>query len=396
MPEVVVHCGDNPEPNAQNSGGPHDAAAANEEIECFKIHCPNCGAGIEFPAHGVGDEIECPHCKRVIILTFPLTDQGGPTEQIDTYLRTSAFPKTHAELQFLKVFALPRELGEVSRLRLSQEALGAPSEVIISRLFANAFLQDGGMDIAGLLELKSKNELKSLAKVRGLSQSGTKEDLAKKLFEADPGGISGLFHGKTYLTCTRKGKLLVDKFEQAEKEVRLKAEGQSESALRASRYQDACTIVANFEASQIFPRGVGINWKRYDAAHDIEILSEIAAYSPRQHHNTPESVLASLRVSAGMMNLWGESDPSKWLTGSEREFARETYTMLSAAINRVNLRDWKRLGFREVRLLSSGRGDACKTCKEADKQVYPIDSAPELPHVECICEYGCGCIFVVS
>lgn len=362
----------------------------------FKIPCPECKSGIEFPAHGVGEQAACPHCQQSIVLCFPTVGECGAAQEIDLYLRASSFPKTRAELQFLKVFTLPRELSEVRRLRLSQEALGAPLESIVSRFLGDGFLQDGGVDVPKLLELKSKNELKSLAKVRGVSQSGTKEDLAKKLFKADPSGMAGLFNGKTYLTCTPKGQLLAEKFEQSEKELRLKAESQSESALRAGRYQDACTVVANFEASQIFPRGVGINWNAYDATHDIEILNEIAAYSAPRHRDIAESTLANLRINAGMMNLWGESNPLKWLTGSDREFAHEARMILFAAIEKVRLKEFKESGIKQVKILGSGRDDACKICNQADGQIYPIESAPELPHVQCTCQYGCGCIFIAT
>jgi hypothetical protein len=152
------------------------------------------------------------------------------------------------------------------------------------------------VDVPMLLELKSKNELKSLAKVRGISQSGTKEDLASKLVKADPRGMSSLFRGKTYISCTPKGQSLVEKFAESESELRLKAENQSASALQGGLYKDACTIVANFEASQVFPRGVGIDWNRYDATRDIEILNEMAVYQSRRRHSIPKSVLASLLV----------------------------------------------------------------------------------------------------
>lgn len=192
----------------------------------------------------------------------------------------------------------------------------------------------------------------------------------------------------------RKGRSVAERLQESEKELRLKAESQSESALRAGRYKDACTIVANFEASQAFPRGVGIDWKRYDAARDVEILNEITAYSPMRHRRIPEDTLTNLRMSAGMMNLWGESNPLKWLTGSEREFAQETHMMLSAAISRVNLKYWKRLRFTKVKILGSGREDACIICKEADGQIHAIDSVPDLPHEKCACEHGCGCTLI--
>lgn len=37
--------------------------------ENFLLHvCPHCAGHIEFPTHGIGEEIECPHCGRRTIL----------------------------------------------------------------------------------------------------------------------------------------------------------------------------------------------------------------------------------------------------------------------------------------------------------------------------------------
>jgi len=394
MPKIVVHYGDNSEPPAQNR--PTAQQAANpQESQYFKNHCPNCRGGIEFSAHGVGEEVACPHCQRLITLRFPPDNQSGPTEQIDAYLQRSSFPKTRTELLFLKTFRFPTELDAIRQPEFWQEVLGDTSQSIVSRLVASGTLQKGNAEVPTLLESKSKDELKSLAKARGISQSGAKDVLAQRLFEADSNGMSELFRGKTYFVCTAKGQLVIEKFVESEKELRLNAETAAESALRKGRYEDACTIVADFEASQVFPRGVGIDWTRYDAARDIEILNEIA-YSPRPHRPIPESVLTSLRISAGMMNLWGENNPLKWLTGLEQEFAREAHVMLSAAISRLRLRELKRAGIQQVKILGSCRDNACETCRKADGMTYAIQSAPELPHGRCTCEYGCGCIFIAA
>ena len=53
--------------------------------ENFLLHiCPHCSGRIEFPSHGVGDEIDCPHCGRRTVLrehkqTKPETQQ--PNQQ---------------------------------------------------------------------------------------------------------------------------------------------------------------------------------------------------------------------------------------------------------------------------------------------------------------------------
>jgi hypothetical protein len=255
-------------------------------------------------------------------------------------------------------------------------------------------LQEGNVEVATLLQSKSKDELKSLAKARNLGQSGTKEVLAKRLFEADPSGMSEFFRGKIYLTCTAKGQLIAERFLESEKDLMLNAGRATESALRTGRYKDACSIVATLEASKVFQRGVGIDWSNYDAARDLEILNEIATFRSNRHRDIPESVLVSLRVSAGMMNLWGTSNAAKWLTESEREFATEAHFMLSAAISTVNLREMKRSGIKRVKMLSSGRDDICAVCRKAESKTYEIGSAPEVPHENCTCGYGCGCLLV--
>ena len=124
------------------------------------------------------------------------------------------------------------------------------------------------------------------------------------------------------------------------------------------------------------------------------MLNGIAGYSPQRYSRSPENILASLRVCAGMMSLWGHGDPVKWLTDSERQFAREARMMWFAASSKVRLKELRRAGIQRVKLLSSGRDDACETCKEADGKIYLISSEPELPHRECTCEFGCGCILI--
>jgi|ERR1039457_727623 hypothetical protein len=34
----------------------------------YKMSCPSCGGGIEFPAHGIGELIDCPHCQKPVCL----------------------------------------------------------------------------------------------------------------------------------------------------------------------------------------------------------------------------------------------------------------------------------------------------------------------------------------
>ncbi len=362
----------------------------------FRIQCPECSDGIEFPANGVGEEISCPHCQRAIVLRFPADQEGDPTEQMDAYLEMASFPKTRTQLEFLKQFTIPREFSELRGLNTWVQALGQSPESIIACFINTHMLQTGSADVEMLLQSKSKDDLKALTKTRDLSQSGTKEVLAKRLIKADPNGMNALFCGRTYLTCTMRGRLIVDQYVDSEYDLKAKAERATEAALRSQRYCDACEIVAKYEASRIFPRGVGIDWDSYSATRDLEILNEITTFNPGHHSDIPEQVLFSLRVSAGMMNLWGTNRPEKWLTGPEKEFTTEAHVLLSAAIEKVRFREMKSSGVKRVTVLGTGRDDVCLVCKKIDGISYPITSAPELPHQNCTCQYGCGCMLIAA
>ncbi len=275
-----------------------------KESAPFKIRCPNCRGAIEFPLYGVGEVVECPHCQSSITLSFPADDTIDSTQQIEAFLGTGSFPRTRAQLLFLKVFTFPTDLRELRGVDVWQQALEEPLDSTVSRFIDVGMLQEGNEDVTTLLQSKSKEELKSLAKARNLPQSGTKQLLAERLFKADPAGMSEFFRGKSYFTCTAKGQLIVETFVESERELMHKAERATESALRSSSYEEACAIVATFEASKVFQRGVGIDWSRYDATRDLEVLTEIATYQSKRHRDIPEPVFRSLRVSAGMMNLW--------------------------------------------------------------------------------------------
>ncbi|HEY5505187.1 MAG TPA: hypothetical protein VIK28_08510, partial [Sedimentisphaerales bacterium] len=39
-----------------------------QELKDEASDCPYCSGLIEFPEHGAGEMIDCPHCKRAIVL----------------------------------------------------------------------------------------------------------------------------------------------------------------------------------------------------------------------------------------------------------------------------------------------------------------------------------------
>ena len=225
-------------------------------------HCQHCGGGIEFPQDGVGAEVECPHCKRSITLGMPpepkaaLPSAGQPVPEA----RLSP-----AGLLFLSKFLSPCEIGALGSVERWNSVLHGPPSAVIDRFLDGGLLEKVTPELVSLLCSQSSKDLKILAKARGLPQSGTKPVLARRLAKADPEGMAHLFRGRTYLSCTPVGRGLAERFLAAGAKAEQEAQAQSLAALRQGQAAEACRIVASFEASRVFGRGVGINWQEYRA-----------------------------------------------------------------------------------------------------------------------------------
>lgn len=62
------------------------------ETEFLKMSCPFCSGGIEFPTHGEGSVIPCPHCGKDIVLACeapPLPKQSQPPPPLPAQLLPS-------------------------------------------------------------------------------------------------------------------------------------------------------------------------------------------------------------------------------------------------------------------------------------------------------------------
>ena len=72
-------------------------------------------------------------------------------------------------------------------------------------------------------------------------------------------------------------------------------------------------IVTQYEASQVFPRGLGIDWKNYDVESGVESLKLIFERTPDILNGMEEEQLIELRRAAAMMELWGTNTAKHWL-----------------------------------------------------------------------------------
>jgi hypothetical protein len=307
-----------------------------------------------------------------------------------------------AGLLFLSKFLSPSEIGALGGDQRWSSVLDEHPTAVIAHFLEGGLLEKVTPDLVSLLCTKSSYDLKTLAKERakerGLPQSGTKPVLARRLAKADPAGMAQLFRGKTYLSCTRVGRGLAERFLEAGAKAQQEAQDQSLAALRQRQVEEACRIVATFEASRVFGRGLGIDWQRYEPTRDSAILRLIFSESLARHAKLDEKALANLRVAAAMMQLWGTNNPRPYLEEGlnydEVDWSVEAMMLLSRGLGIVGLQAMKSAGIQKVKVLGSGVRGRCLACRSDDQVVYLIDRAPVLPHEVCSCHSGCGCILV--
>jgi len=360
-------------------------------------NCQYCGGGIEFPDHGVGAEIECPHCARLIRLVGP-TDTKAPTPCV-----TEPSPGTRlspAELLLLSKFLSPSYIGSLGSFEPWNAVLEAHPSVVINGFLGAGLLEKVAPDLVFLLCSESSSNLKSLAKERSLPMSGTKPVLARRLAKADPEGIARLFRDRMYLSCTPTGRGLAEEFLEAGVKAEQQARDRSLAALQQHQLEEACRVVASFEASRVFGRGLGINWQKYDPSRDSEVLHLIFSQRLVRHEQFDGRALDNIRVAAAMMHLWGTNNPKPYLEKSlnydEVDWEVETRMLLSRALGIVHLQEIKSAGIQRVRVLGSGSVGDCQVCRSDSEVVYPVAQAPVLPHVGCCCPNGCRCILVAE
>ncbi len=347
----------------------------------FTNHCEVCGGGVEFPANGVGEKIECPHCHKQIRLEFPNDTNVSPDEQLNAFLAESVFPTTRDELIVLERFLGPRDPSTVE------------AEELITRFSTEGFLE--AADPVSILQLKSSNDLKQLAKDKGVASSGTKEVLAKRLLKADPEGIARITSERRYLVCSDKSKMLVEKLREAQRFAKSAAENDCLQMLNERRLRDACFVVSKYEAKQPFSRGLGLDWKNYDCGHDLSILEGIFGPRLSRHANLADDELRLIQIAAGMLNLWGENNPSRWLS-NRTDLRNEVMMLLFHASHQTRITEMKDAGIKWVTMLPPNDSDVCPVCRSQREKKYSIDAVPDIPCEGCTCETGCRCIALAT
>ena len=163
--------------------------------------------------------------------------------------------------------------------------------------------------------------------------------------------------------------------------------------LRQRKFKEASLAVASYEAQQVFPRGLGINWKNHSPTSDIVALNAIFTYKPKILSQLENNLLEELRLTAGMDDLWG-TNSAKWLrpdfeTGLAIDKVTAVRMFLSNANYHRSITQYRASGVvNQVQILSK---DCCEACMKLSGKKFILNAVPELPYEHCTREMGCNC-----
>lgn len=240
--------------------------------------------------------------------------------------------------------------------------------------------------------------LKKLLKDRGLKQSGSKLELAERLVEHDEPGMLSIVSDSRILICAGDGRVLAEEYLALKKDEKLRLERSLYLLLESGDLSEAAKALATYESSQVFPRGMGMNWD--DAAPQLtNKLGTIFREVPTMLNRESDDAISHLKLAAGMMELFGTGRARKWLPHNiqlrhdiDPEAAARMFVFHARHLER--LAQLKEAGFRKVKVIGLSDSSHCANCQKINGRTYKIENAPELPYPQCSCVIGCRCLIL--
>ena len=205
---------------------------------------------------------------------------------------------SEAHLLLLSKFLNGQEIDYFIKWDNWEQALNEAPQKAIKRFVDEGMLTNA--DLETIVSYKCKvSDLKNLLKKHGLAVSGSKHELVKRTLQADKANMLKLTAGIKLLTCTQAGRDISEQYLASEKEKRLKVEQQVIDYLVKRMFKEASLTVANYEAGQVFARGMGVDWNHYNPNRDIQILQYIYGNKPEILNKLDDTELDSLQLGAG-------------------------------------------------------------------------------------------------
>lgn len=248
-------------------------------------------------------------------------------------------------------------------------------------------------------------QLKDLARQRGLRVGGRKLEIAQRLIDVAPVEMATLIGGRQFFTCTPQGRAVAEEYQMAQSAHRDAVELSVRQKLASQDFAGAVAEVAAFEATRLFVRGMGVDWKNYNAAGDVVALQAIYSHVPGILKGIKPEAVESLRLAAAMMLLWGVSQPQRgWLpaelqTGSHLDNGTAARMFVFYAFQQRQRHNWSGLyapGLPPYVRVSACGADSCPECQKIANKKTPFAEAPELPYPHCTSVKGCRCILAAE
>lgn len=296
---------------------------------------------------------------------------------------------------FLSKFLSPKSKNDFDEIGNWRIVLGESPQQTINRFINEGLLTNG--DIEDKLDYRFKTtELKNLLKKKGLQTSGKKADYIQRLIESNPEEMHRIAKGIDVFSCTDKGREIVAQYLEIEKERRDKVDNDVIEYLRQRKFKDASITIATFEVQRVFPRGLGIDWKRHNPARDIEVLSNIFGSKPKILSNLNDNQMEGLRIAAGMMFLWGTNHAKEWLPSTyetglymDNDTAARMFSFY--ALHKANIANYRLNSDVVTGVTILATKTSCDACKLISGKEFTLDNVLELPYENCTSEKGCRC-----
>jgi hypothetical protein len=308
------------------------------------------------------------------------------------FLHNTKWKKSEAHLLFLSKF-LTGVNTENSSAGLSfwQEVLGEPASVVIDRWIKQNILVKAQASMA-LEKLFSSKELKSLCKNYQLPISGTKAKLIEQLLNNPIENIESIVQRCEVYCCSSDSADIANSYLLKAKQDKSEAELLSFQYLVKNNLTEAASAMAAYEQKQVFPRGMGVDWKSHDVTTDVEELKLIMQNTPAILKDMKPQVLNNIRVAAAMARLFSTSSAKKWMP---KEITTEIHLLpdeasrmlIFYAKNKVQIKQAIQFGATHVEL-KVGTQAPCDACKQVENKIFPVTSVPEIPLGDCKFERG--------
>jgi hypothetical protein len=279
-------------------------------------------------------------------------------------------------------------------------ALGQPLSAAISEFISQGLLREAtlGEKLQSLLKVP---DLKGHLRQRGMPVSGKKSELATRLAKSDPQPSASLTQGRAVYVSTKEGSRLIGECQDAAKASRTSTEESLTDLLARGEFRKAVVTLASFEAAQVFPRGMGIDWADFDPQPMERRIRLIFTRVPKSLVDTPSEYLPICRVGAAMFVLiWNVGEVSTWISRhipgeTEKRLCKIAQDLHSHACFLDEIDTLKSFeasgGFYRLRVQTSNDDHVCASCKRLAEGTHRLEDPPEIPNPDCSSESWCRC-----